>query len=431
LIVTTDHAPPHEVARPVAGKAAAAPARPLTVAMVAAMPYPHAKASSIRVGHLVRALTASDQHIKVALFAYAGAQPVAPQPRVELHLVPGFDATGTRYYAWGNKLAADVKLIRLMRAQRRRIDLIHCHTIEGLAVALAFKRLAASRAPVCIDIHGPVVPELVHYRLIPDWRPVVALAGWAESLMLRGARHAFVSNEGLKALLGDRIAPEKVSVVFDYVDLDAFQRERLDRGKLEELRRRLKARGETLITYLGMFKDYQGVDYLIRAFAGLAPRHPGLRLLLVGDGPCRAQYEALIRQLGLGDRVQMPGLVPHADIASWLEIADILVSPRIDNEITRAGFVSQMPEYMAAGKPIVSTWVSGCRFLLRDGAGILVEPNDVAALREGLEQALAMTPAEAAACIARAQRNVGQFTWKEGIAEVLEVYRALLAERGS
>lgn len=426
--MTTDLPPPaaeHRVAVEAPSR------RPLTVAMVAAMPYPYAKASSIRVGHLVRALATSEDPITVAVFACAGDPPGEPRPRVELHLARGFDATKARYYAWRNKLAADARLVRLMLAERRRIDLIHCHTIEGLAIAQAFKLLGGSRAPICMDVHGPVVPELVHYRLIPGWPPVVALARWVERVMLRSVRHVFVSNEGLAALLRKAMAPEKVSVVFDYVDLDGFGAERVDRRKVDELRRSLAPRGGRVITYLGMFKDYQGVDYLIRAFAELAPRHPDLRLLLVGDGPCRRQYEAIIAETGLGGRVLMPGLVPHDEVASWLEVADVVVSPRIDNEITRAGFVSQLPEYMAAGRLIVATWVSGCRHLLRDGAGILVEPNDVGALREGIERALAMTPAEAAACIARARQNVERFTWKEGIGEVVRVYRSLLAERRS
>jgi glycosyltransferase involved in cell wall biosynthesis len=176
-----------------------------------------------------------------------------------------------------------------------------------------------------------------------------------------------------------------------------------------------------------MFKDYQGVDYLVRAFAEIAPARPQLRLLLVGDGPCRARYEEIARACGIADRVIMPGLVPHAEVANWLEISDVVVSPRVDNEITKAGFVSQMPEYMAAGKLIVSTWVSGCRYLLRERAGILVAPNDVAALRDGLEEALNLSQAEIAGYIARARRNVVQFTWRQGIADVYRVYRALLA----
>src|SRR5512143_166642 len=105
-----------------------------------------------------------------------------------------------------------------MIGQRRAIDVIHCHTIEGLGIALAFKALTFSRAPICMDVHGPVVPELVHYHLIPNWRPVVAAVEMLERVMLSFVRHAFVSNEGLRRLLEDRMSRDRVSVVFDYVD---------------------------------------------------------------------------------------------------------------------------------------------------------------------------------------------------------------------
>jgi len=405
-------------------------ARPFTVAMVAAMPYPMTKASCIRVGHLVDNLSGEYEDIRVQVFAYQGTFGAPARPRVEYHLVGGFDSEKSQYYSWSNKLRADARVIREMIRQRKAIDLIHCHTIEGLGIALAFKALTLSRAPICMDVHGPVVPELVHYRLIPDWRPVVAAVEALESGMMSFVRHAFVSNEGLRSLLEKRLARERVTVVFDYVDLDAFGAARIDRARLAELRSRYKGAGERLLTYVGMFKDYQGVDYLLRAFAEIAGRHPDLRLMLIGDGPCRAEYERLIGELGIAGRVHLPGLVQHSEVGNWLEIADIVVSPRIDNEITRAGFVSQMPEYMAAGKSIVATAVSGCSFLLRDGAGILVKPNDVAALARGIETALTQDDDATRAMAQKARENAAQFTWKQGISAVYSVYRNLLAAGG-
>jgi glycosyltransferase involved in cell wall biosynthesis len=147
--------------------------------------------------------------------------------------------------------------------------------------------------------------------------------------MLRRVRHAFVSNEGLKELLSKQLLPERISVVFDYVDLDVFAPDRIAADRVAELAARHKPRGTRILIYLGMFKDYQGVHYLIRAFAELADRHPDLRLMLIGDGPCRVQYEELVRQHALEQRVVMPGLVPHHDVVNWLALADVVVSPRV------------------------------------------------------------------------------------------------------
>lgn len=400
--------------------------------MVAAMPWPAAKASSIRVGNVVKALLAHDPGLEILLFAYAG-QPVEPAERLELHRIDGFDADKGRYYGWRNKLTADARLLRALVAQRRRIDLLWAHTYEGLALALAFKALAWSRAPVCADLHGPFVPELVHYRMIPDVAPLRAALGLAEAGMLRAAAHVFASSDGLARTLGERIGAERVSTLFDYVDLALFDPGRVDQARVAALAARHRPAGERLLAYVGMFKDYQGVDHLVRAFASIAGRHPDLRLLLVGDGPCRAQYEAIARERGVADRLILPGLVPHAQVVDWLQLADVLVSPRIDNAVTRGGFVSQMPEYMAAGRPIVATPVSGCRFLLRDGAGILVEPGDDAALAAGLERALALGPEERLRMVARARENVERFTWREGIGPAAAVLRRLVepARRGT
>ncbi len=266
---------------------------PLTVAMVVGMPYPMAKVSCIWVGHLVG----------------------------------GFDAQKAKYYTWPNKLRADTRLMRAMIRQPKTIDIIHCHTIEGLGIALAFKALTLSRAPICMDVHGPVVAELVHYRLIPAWRPVVAAVNGLESAMLSFVGHAFVPNDGLRNLLLQRLPSDRVTTVFDYVDLEHFDSGGRGHSRLNDLLARHKSGGKRLLAYAGMFKDYKGVDHLIRAFADLAARHPDLRLILIGDGPCRADYEQLIGQLGNGEKVHMLGLVPHSDVVNWLAIADVVVSP--------------------------------------------------------------------------------------------------------
>ncbi len=256
--------------------------------MVAAMPYPMAKASCIRVGHIVRSLVEQHDDVSVGVFAYQGSESPAADARVHFRLVGGFDADKARYYSWSNKLLSDAKLVRALCKERRAIDIIHCHTIEGLGIALAFKLVTRSRVPVCVDVHGPIVDELVHYRFItPNWRPLVRGAAAAlERAMLRRVGRAFVSNEGLKRYLDGRMDPARVSVVFDYVDLNMFGAHRLDQARVAQLRDRYKANGEKLITFLGMFKDYQGGDYLLKAFARLAPQYPHARLLLVGDGPC-------------------------------------------------------------------------------------------------------------------------------------------------
>jgi glycosyltransferase involved in cell wall biosynthesis len=271
----------------------------------------------------------------------------------------------------------------------------------------------------------------VHYGFVPPWRPLLALFSRLERVMLRRSEHVFVSNDGLLRMLGPLVDEGRMSVVFDYVDLDIFDQSRIDQTVLSALRRRFKPEGERLVAYIGMFKNYQGVDYLIRAFAAVAERFPGTRLLLVGDGPCRADYEALIAELGIADRVLMPGLVPHRAVATYLAVADVLVSPRIDNDITQGGFVSQMPEYMAAGKAIVATEVSGCVYLLRDGAGILVEPNDDAALAAGIERALTLSPEGLAEQVQAARANVTQFTWQHGILDVQRVMEGLVGGGGA
>jgi len=84
---------------------------------------------------------------------------------------------------------------------------------------------------------------------------------------------------------------------------------------------------------------------------------------------------------------------------------DIVASPRDRQRDYPGGFVSQMPEYMAAGKSIVATAVSGCRFLLRDGAEYSWSPTTSGALAAGIETALTQDDDAARAMVQKAREK--------------------------
>jgi glycosyltransferase involved in cell wall biosynthesis len=69
-------------------------------------------------------------------------------------------------------------------------------------------------------------------------------------------------------------------------------------------------------------------SFLVRAFAELAKRNPRYYLFMAGDGPLRAQIEAVVRSLGISDRVRMPGLLPDVP-AHMTHLFDVHVLPSL------------------------------------------------------------------------------------------------------
>jgi glycosyltransferase involved in cell wall biosynthesis len=123
---------------------------------------------------------------------------------------------------------------------------------------------------------------------------------------------------------------------------------------------------------------------LLEAFAELCGRGLSGRLTLVGDGPKRAEFEALAARLGVADRVTFTGAVGQDQIRPIYRSADIFCLPSMAE-----GLPVVLMEAMAFEVPVIATRAFGIPELIEDGrSGLLVSPGRVDLVVDAIERLL-------------------------------------------
>lgn len=139
-----------------------------------------------------------------------------------------------------------------------------------------------------------------------------------------------------------------------------------------------------VVVAAGRLAPEKGYERLIEAFARVADQHPGWVLRIFGTGPLRGRLEKQVESLGLGERVELPGLAPDIEKA-------LLESSVFALSSVHEGLPMALAEGMACGLACVAfDCAPGVREMVTDGVdGIVVPPRNVAALADGLDRLMA------------------------------------------
>src|SRR4051812_12114744 len=298
------------------------------------------------------------------------------------------------YQYWG-AFAAPGLALELRRLRREfRYDLIHAHYAVPAADAVLRTRDAA---PLVISEHGG---DIFHTSRLPAGNPRVRHAFGA-------ARVVLANSLGIERACRD-LGARKTKVVHLGTDLIPMER-------------RPPAR-PTLVTVGQLIARKRQADVL-RAMWILRERRPDLRYRLIGDGPERESLALLARQLGLADRVEFTGPLPHEDAVRRGRDATGFVMPSTDE-----AFGVAYVEAMAAGlRAIGARGEPGPEDIARLGHGMrLVPPGDPEALAGEIDTLLdgdwgARIGAAAQATVA------AHFTWDACGAATVRAYEEALA----
>ena len=264
-----------------------------------------------------------------------------------------------------------------------------------------------------LEVNAPLVEEQQRHRALVDRaaaeRVAARVLGAASALLA-------VSRPLAEWLEKDPAARGRVHVVPNAVDPARFP------PGLRPSRPALL--GVFTIGFLGSLKPWHGLEVLADAFARVRAVRPGSRLLVVGDGPARAGFEADLDARGLAGSVVMTGAVAPGRVPALLASMDAAVAPYPE----RPDFYFsplKVYEYMAAGLAVVASRFGPMEETIRHGvSGLLCPPGDAAALADALLD-LADLPKLRGALGREARRAVlAEHTWARVADVILDLARA-------
>ena len=338
------------------------------------------------------------------------------------HRTPSLGGDGLIKQMWLTRR----RLTQLVRATRP--DVIHAHSpvLNALPSLWVGRRqsvpvvyeMRASWEDAAVD-HGSTTEGSLRYRA----------SRALESFALRRADHITTICDGLRRdIAGRGIPAERITVIPNAVDVSTF---RFGVPPDPALRHSLGLDGAIVLGFAGSFYGYEGIHLLIEAARRMLPRHPNLRVMLVGGGPQEHNLKAQAVAAGLADRVIFTGRVAHAEVQRYYELIDVLAYPRLPIRLTELVTPLKPLEAMAQGRMFVASDVGGHRELIRDReTGFLFRAGDAAALETALEDLLAQRELWPQ-IRAQARRFVEvERTWAASVARYGEVYRRALSRGG-
>jgi colanic acid/amylovoran biosynthesis glycosyltransferase len=261
--------------------------------------------------------------------------------------------------------------LRLMA--RQRPSLIHAHFgIEGVSALSLARRL---EIPLVTTFHGFDATLKMHAMLgSPAWFRYPLLR---RKLAREGDLFLCASTFIRERLLARGFPESRTHTHYIGVDCQAIR----PREEFEE---------KPVILHVARLVEVKGTRYLLRAFATVARKYDRVQLLIIGDGPLRRPLQTLAASLGIQERVQFLGALPHADVLAWMRKAAMLVLPGVRTRTGREeGLGMVLLEAAATGLPIIGSRVGGIPECIVDGeTGFLVPEREEEALAQRMGELL-------------------------------------------
>jgi L-malate glycosyltransferase len=307
----------------------------------------------------------------------------------------------------GVDLTMPNKLARLFRAAGTR--LVHAHQCTPWFYA-ALSRLRYPTPRLLLEEHGRFYPEVRNRK-----------RAFVNRALIRPLTHRFVAvSEDVRQRLEtyEGLDAAQIRVIYNGVAPPPA----IDRAARAALRERLGfAADDFVVGTVGRFDSIKNLPMLLKSIAESARHHPGIRGLLVGDGPEMPRVRALIAELALEERILLTGY--RDDARALAQCMDLFVLASFSEGTSMA-----LLEAMSAGVPVAVTAVGGNPEIVTHGiTGWVMPSDDVGALTTVIREAARDGQSREQRAAAGRQRFHERFLFARMLDHYRDLYREMLA----
>jgi len=308
-------------------------------------------------------------------------------------------------------------LVFLTRLQlKHKYDLVHVHNVPDFLVFSALApKLGGAR--IILDIHD-IAPEFFanKFKRSDDTLYVQGLRT-VESLACSFADHVIISNHLWRDKITMRSVPrDKCTVFINHVDVAVFNRERTRKD------------GPFVMLYHGGLQRHQGLDLAINSFAKVLPQMPDAEFHIYGGGNMKPELEALVKTLGLEQKVLFFESRSMREIAAVVANADLGVVPKRADSFGNEAFSTKIMEYMAEGVPVIVSKTKVDTYYFTDSIVRFFESGNEKELADAM-LSLMKDPPQRARLAGNAKEFVALNSWDVKKHEYLHLVDSLLNVR--
>jgi len=216
-------------------------------------------------------------------------------------------------------------------------------------------------------------------------RSLAAIAAF----LYRHSDHIVVVTAAFKEYLIEhrRMLPERISVVENGVETALFSAQGPEADRT--LRMRLQTEGKFVVCYIGTMGMAHGLETLLDAASRLRRANPDVLFLLVGEGADKERIQALAQSRGLTN-VQFLDQQPREEIPAFISASDACLVLLKKSPVFKTVIPTKMLEFMAVSRPVILGVHGEARRILEEAkAGIVIEPENSAALADAIQQLVA------------------------------------------